>query len=199
MPFKNKFNIYPITDPLAIPQAITAYKDDPDVDIIVIDTITFMMDMYESLYVLGAVNTQQMWGEFQQFFKNLMQQEVAQSDKQIIMLAHTAKTLQSNGKYDTAVPVKGALKNNGLEAYFNIVISTTKMELKDLKDYKNDLLNITEKDEIRGYKHVFQTQTVKSTVGDRIRGPEDLFSIKETYIDNDAGILLKRLNEYYND
>jgi hypothetical protein len=37
----------------------------------------------------------------------------------------------------------------------------------------------------------------KSTIGERIRSPMGLFTRAQTFMDNDAGLLLKHLNEYY--
>ena len=65
--------------------------------------------------------------------------------------------------------------------------------------YKNDMLHITEEDEAVGYKHVFQTKITKNTTGERIRSPMGLFSKEETYIDNDAQVLLDHLQSFYNE
>lgn len=199
LPFRNRFKTFVITDPYQIYEAFDHAQNNPDYEYIVIDTLTFLMDMFETKHVLTAADTQKAWGQYQQFFKVLMQEKVAASDKNVIILAHTkaeydAKSLEMK----TAVPVKGALKNNGIEAYFSTVVAVKKIDLEDLEDYKNDLLHITEDDELLGYKHVFQTQLTKKTIGERIRSPMGMFSRKETYMDNDAGLLMKHLDEYYN-
>lgn len=72
-----------------------------------------------------------------------------------------------------------------------------KVKLVDLEEYKNDLLNITDRDKKVGYKHVFQTMVTADTVNTRISTPMGMFSDAETYIDNDVAILLQRMNEYY--
>ena len=59
------------------------------------------------------------------------------------------------------------------------------------------MLHITEEDELVNFKYVFQTKITKTTTGERIRSPMGLFSTKETYIDNDAQILLDHLTEFY--
>jgi len=58
------------------------------------------------------------------------------------------------------------------------------------------LLNITPKEEAKGYKHVFLTDSDKSTIGGRIRTPLGMFSDDELYIDNNALHVLKRLSDY---
>ena len=73
------------------------------------------------------------------------------------------------------------------------------MPLKELRNYKSELLHIEPDDEAVGFKYVFQTKITKTTTGERIRGPMGLFSEQETFMDNDAQILLDHLNKFYND
>ena len=77
------------------------------------------------------------------------------------------------------------------------MVSAKKIELKVLKNFKSDLLTITEEDELLGYKHVFQTRLTKETVGERIRSPMGMFGQQDTYMDNDAFKLLKHLQHFY--
>ncbi len=98
---------------------------------------------------------------------------------------------------ETKVPVKGSLKNNGIESYFSVVIASKKVQLKALKDYDSALLNITPEETSLGYKYVFQCKLTKDTVNERLRGPLGLFNTKETYIDNNIQLVLNRLKEYY--
>lgn len=198
LPFKSKFKQYVITDPLQVFEAFEVAETMPDVHTIVIDTLTYLMDMYESLYVYNSANTQKAWGDFAQYYKALMQNYVAKSTKNVIFLAHTADSLnEAEMTMETKVPVKGSIKNNGIESYFSVVISTKKVPLKVLKDYSSPLLNITPDEEALGFKYVFQTRLTKDTVGERMRGPLGLFETKETFIDNNAQLVLNRLHEYY--
>lgn len=198
LPFRNAFKNYTITDPYQIYEAFDHARGNPDYEVIVIDTLTFLMDMFESVHVLSSANTMQAWGAYAQFFKVLMQNYVASSDKSVIFLAHTRSDLnEKTMTMETCVPVKGSLKNNGVEAYFSTVVSTKKVSLKDLEDYNSGLLEISQQDEMLGYKHVFQTQLTKATVGERIRSPMGMFTVNETFMNNDAQMLLDHLNGYY--
>lgn len=198
LPFRSKFKQYTVTDPMQVMEAFDAAEQMPDVHTIVIDTLTYLMEMYESQYVLKATNTMQAWGQYQQYFKEMMQQKVANSSKNVIFLAHTADSYnESEMVTETKVPVKGALKNNGVESYFSLVIAAKKVPLKVLKDYSNDLLTITPEEEALGFKHVFQTRLTKETVADRLRGPMGMWSQQETYINNDIALVMKRINEFY--
>ena len=137
-------------------------------------------------------------GEFAQFFKRLMQKHVAPSDKRVIFTAHTLTTLnEDHGFMETKVPVKGALKNNGIESYFSCVIAAKKMTLKKLEAYKNGMLTPTPEEETLGFKYVFQTKLTKETVNERLRGPMGLWENNETFIDNDMQLVFDQLHEYY--
>ena len=198
LPFRSKFKEFTITDPLQVYEALQKAEEMPEIHTIVIDTSTYLMDMYESLYVVNAANGQKAWGDFAQYFKNLMQQYVAKSTKNVIFLAHTADVLnESEMTVEVRVPVKGSLKANGIESFFSQVIATKKMKVKDLKPYANPLLTITAEEEALGFKHVFQTRLTKETVGERLRGPMGMWDKEETYIDNNIQLVLDRLYEYY--
>jgi hypothetical protein len=198
LPFKAKFKQFTITDPLQIYEAFQAAETMPEIHTIVIDTLTYLLDMYESLYVLNSANTMKAWGDFAQYFKQLMQNYVAKSTKNVIFLAHTADTLNEGEMVmETKVPVKGSLKNNGLESYFSVILSSKKVPLKALKEYGSSLLTITPEEEALGFKYVFQTKLTKETVNERLRGPLGMFSTPETFIDNNVQLVLDRLHAYY--
>ena len=198
LPFKAKFVQKTITDPLQINEGFDWAETQPQIHTIVVDSLTYLLDMYESLYVQNAANGMQAWGQFAQYFKALMQHYVAKSTKRIIFTAHTSDTLnESEMLMETKVPVKGSLKNNGIESYFSIVISSKKVNLKALKDYGSALLTITPEEEALGFKYVFQTKITKETVNERLRGPLGMFDTKETFIDNNIQLVLDRLKDYY--
>jgi hypothetical protein len=56
LPFKSDFQQFIITDPLQIYELFTHAENMPDVHTIVIDSLTYLLDMYESVYVLNASN-----------------------------------------------------------------------------------------------------------------------------------------------
>lgn len=201
LPFKNKFKRVTIDDPEEIFDLYQQVMDNPGrFHTIIVDTISFMMDRFESVHVIGSANTMVQWGAYAQFFKKLMYDYVAKFEGYSIMLGHMESVLDENtGKFSYSVPVKGALKKNGLEAYFTTVIVTKKATIKEInKDaVEGKLLTLTDRDKDVGYKHVFQTRTTKATVGDRVRSPFGLFSDDETFIDNDAQIVIDQLVGYY--
>lgn len=198
LPFKSKFKEFTITDPLDVYTGFDKAETMPGIHTIVVDSLSLLMEMFESVYVVGSSNTMAQWGAYSQYFKNLMQQYVAKSTKNVIFTAHTVDSLnESEMVMETKIPVKGSLKGVSLEAYFSVIVYAKKVNLKALKDFKTDLLNITPEEEALGYKHVYQCRLTKETVNERIRGPMGMFSQQETYTDNDAQKLINRLKEYY--
>lgn len=198
LPFKTKFQQFTITDPLQIYELFTVAETKPEIHTIVIDSLSFLMEMYESVYVVGSTNTMAQWGAYAQYFKNLMQQYVAASTKRVIFITHTADTLnEAEMTMETKAVVKGSLKGTGLEAYFSVVIGSKKVALKTLKDYQSSMLTITPEEEALGFKYVFQVKLTKDTVNERLRGPLGLFETKETFTDNNIQLVLDRLEQYY--
>jgi len=198
LPFKSQFTEYTIVDPLQIIEAVETAENMPEIHTIVIDSLTYMMSMYQTVYIDGSSNGLKAWGEYAAFFKKLMNQYIAKSTKNIVFTAHTSDVMnESEMAQETLVKVSGSLMNFGIESFFSTVISTKKVNLKQLKDYKNDLLTITPEEEALGFKYVYQTRLTKETVNERIRGPLSMWSTQETYIDNNLQNVFNRLKEYY--
>lgn len=199
LPFKSGFVERVISDYRWVPAAFE-WAEQPEqahIHTIVVDSLTYWLDMVESQMVLTSANTQQAWGQFAQIYKNLMQTLVARSTKNVIFIAHTKDEVNGDMVLETLVPVKGALKNQGIESYFSLVIAAKKVQVRDLESYANPLLTITEREQLLEFKHVFQTKITARTVNERLRGPEDLFDDTETFIDNDMQLVLDRLHTYY--
>lgn len=199
LPFRSKYRkSITVTDPDQVYQGFAWAQGRDDIDNIVIDGFNYLMDMFESLYILNAEDSRAGWGNYAQYVRHLMQQVVANSDKNVIFTAHTRTTYnETTLSMETKVPIKGALANTGIESFFSLIVSTKKEKLKALESYKSDLLVITPRDELVGYKHVFQTLLTADTVQERMRGPMGMFDDNETFIDNDIMHVLARCKEYY--
>jgi len=199
LPFANNFRERVVIDTKEIYATFKEAENHPNIHTIVIDSVTFLMDLYETTRVLPAEDGRAAWGKYAQFFKKLMSKYVAASTKNVIMLAHTMDLLnEKDGVMETLVKVKGSLMNNGIESYFCNVIACKKMPLQKLEGYKNDHLIITPEDESLGFKYVYQTKLTKETINERIRGPLGMWDTSETFIDNDAQFVLEQLANYYN-
>ena len=204
LPFPSKFRELSITEPNHIFEmldfALEKQNQADGVAGAVLDTLTFLMDLKESHDVFGSSNGQQAWAEFAQYFKKIMQEKVALLHIPVVFLAHTLTTIDDLGVATTSVPIKGALKNQGVEAYFSLVVSTKRMSIKDLvanPDYDQNLLRITDDDRANGFKYVFQTRLTPKTLGERIRAPMKMFNLNQTYMDNDVQMLMDHVGNYY--
>ena len=200
LPFQSKFEEYIIIDPYQVHEAFEEAENHDNVHTLIVDSQTFLMDMFESQYVLRVADTMKGWSNYAQFFKKLMQELVAGSSKNVIFTAHIHQMLNEQSMImEKRVPVKGQLAKNGIEAFFSCIVTAKTETLEKLKKYGNPLLTITEEDEIVGYKHVFQTKLTKETVGERgMRSPMGMWDTKETFIDNDCQLVMDRLNQFYN-
>tara|TARA_R110000787_G_scaffold104340_3_gene211214 strand:+ start:242 stop:958 length:717 start_codon:yes stop_codon:yes gene_type:complete len=197
LPFKSKFKELIVVDPTQVYQAFTEAEAMSEVHTIIVDSLTYLMDMYEGTKVLNAANGMKAWGEYAQFWKILMSQVVAVSTKNVVFMAHTSDVLnEAEMINETLVKVKGSLMNQGIESYFTNVISTKKIPLSKIKD-KNALFTITPLEEQLGFKYVFQTSLTKETVNERIRAPMGMWNTDETYINNNLQNVIDRLHEYY--
>jgi hypothetical protein len=201
LPFKpGKLNCYNITMPDQVVEGIQYANNQAGIHTVVIDTLDFLMTMYETNIIKKAVNGQKAWGDYFTYFQELMQVHVANSDKKFIFLAHCFTQLDEEAMMKvTSVPVKGALKNLGVESFFTTVVMAKQLPLRLVEPFKSPLLNVSDDDKERGIKYVFQTRMTKESAGEKIRSPQDMWTKDETFIDNNIQFVLDRLTTYYNE
>ena len=91
LPFKpQQFLEKTITDPYQVYEGFQWAESQIEIETIVVDGLNYLMDMFESLYIVPATDTRKGWTDYAQYFKNLMQQYVAKSTKNVIFTArHT--------------------------------------------------------------------------------------------------------------
>lgn len=197
LPFPAKFVQKTVTNPHQVTKAFEWAEEQDHIKVIIVDTLTFWLDMYISQYVKTATDGRAAWGNFAEFFKSAMQVHVAKSTKKVIFLAHTLDVYNETAMVmETAVPVSGSLKNQGIEAYFSLVLMCRKVKVEDLVE-GSPCLNISEREKALGFKHVYQTEVTKDTLNTRIRGPMLMWADNETFIDNDIQMVIDRMDSYY--
>lgn len=200
LPFPDKFKKLKngLNNPNEVFTLFKQLEGMPEIHTIVIDSITFLLDMFESKVVLTSANKMGAWSDYQQFFKKIMQEYVATSTKNWIFIAHNTAELQNDGTYSYYVPIKGALKNQGLEAYFSMIIYTRRVKITELEElpYDDNLLHITTRDKTVGYKHVFQCEVTKEFANSRIRSPIGCFKDNQIFMDNDLQLLMDHIEAY---
>jgi hypothetical protein len=198
LPYKpGKLNCYNIVDPFQVVEGIQYADKTAEIDDVIIDTLDFLMNMYETNIVKKSANTQKAWGDYYTFFQELMQVHVANSQKRFIFLAHAFSEIDDNMVKTVSMPIKGALSKVGVESFFTTIVMAKQVPLRLVDPFQNPLLNVSDDDKERGVKYVFQTRMTKESSGEKIRSPQDMWSKSETFIDNNAQYVLDRLTDYY--
>ena len=57
LPFRSKFKEYTVNDPLQVYEAFQAAEKMEGIHTIVVDSLSMLMEMYESVYVVNSANT----------------------------------------------------------------------------------------------------------------------------------------------
>ena len=201
IPKKNGMKTLKIKEPQVAIDAINSLEEsNPEVHTIILDTITFLMNQYETQNVVGDERAfGAAWQEYASFYHELMH-SVKTSEKNFIILAHTS-TEYNEGELalETKVPIKGSVGKVGVEADYNIILTAKKITIKNLEPFTedNNLLTFNAREERLGFKYVFQTDLTADTLDLKIRSPMGLWKEEELFIDNDISLLIQRLSEYY--
>jgi hypothetical protein len=198
LPFPSNFlaNVE-VTDAARILGYIEEIEKNTAVDGGVLDTITFLMSMYEHQYVANAVNGQAAWGQYANFYKSFIH-AIKAGTKDYAVLAHEESFLNEQSmQMESKVPVKGSVGRTGVEADFTTILATKQMPTAKLEGHENDLLHITDEEKEDGLKYVFCTRVTKESVGEKMRSAIGLWDRKELYIDNDLEQVFNRLKQYY--
>lgn len=202
IPFRDRFmanvEIANATDVLDYIQEI---EGNPEVTGAVLDTLTFLMGMYERQYVVPLAGTKQgqsAWGDYGNFYREFIH-EIKSGSKDYVINAHEDVSLNEQAMtMESRVPIKGAVGKVGVEADFTTILSTMQVPIKKLEGFENDLLHITDNEKEDGVKYVFCTRITKETAGSKMRSAMGLWDRKELYIDNDMAQVFARLHKYYN-
>lgn len=198
LPFSDSFakNIE-VAEAAKVVNYIEQIEQQADIEGVVLDTISFLMQMYERQVVNTAVDTMKAWGNYGNFYRQFIH-AIKSGSKDYAILAHEAvehneQTMQMESK----VPIKGAVGRIGVEADFTTILSTKQVSVKELAGHENDLLHITPEEEEDGLKYVFCTRVTGQTRGQKMRSAIGLWKREELYIDNDIDQVFKRLKQYY--
>lgn len=198
LPFADKFkkNIE-VANAVDVVNFIEQIEQQAGIEGVVLDTITFLMQMYERQVVNTAVDTMKAWGNYGNFYREFIH-AIKAGSKDYAILAHEAVDLnEQTMQMESRVPIKGAVGRIGVEADFTTILSTKQMPVSKLEGFENDLLHISPEEEEDGFKYVFCTRITKESVGQKMRSAMGLWDRKELYIDNDIEQVFKRLKEYY--
>ena len=179
---KRKINKFIVpTDPLEVNPGVRAMEENPEIEYIVIDTLSFYLDQLEQKHVLFAHDSQGAWGKvYAAEVKSLLHFANNISKKSWIFLSHTQEGELKNFVTPTKAYAKGAVGRLGVEAYFDTVLYT-------------NVFDDETKDDGVGYR--FQTRKTKETKGLSAKSPEGMFEEVYTH-DNDIQYIFDKIDEY---
>jgi len=198
IPFKSKLLERYIVNPYDVLNAVGDIEQHPDINMAVLDTISFLMDQVEQQYVLNSRNTQKAWQDYASFYKQLIH-AIKSGTKDYVILAHAKDVMnESEMIMETKIPIKGSIGHTGAEADFSTILGTKKISISEAEKWENDLLTISDEEREDGVKYVFQTRIDKNTIGEKMRSQQGLWSRQEKYINNDIKQVFDRLHTYYN-
>lgn len=198
LPFRHKFAaVAEISDAIDVLSYITEIENNPDIDGAVLDTITFLMQMYERQYVTNSADTQKAWGGYGNFYREFVHAIKAGSKDYVILAHEDTQYNETTMSFDTKIPIKGAVGKIGVEADFTTIIGSKQVQTAKLKDHANGLLSITPEEVEDGIKYVFCTRITKEHPGEKLRAPMGFWDRSELYIDNDVQQVFDRMKTYY--
>lgn len=187
-----------VTDTLAF---LDAAESIDQIEYIVIDTLTYMMDMFARQVVNTAADSRSAWGDYATFYEEVIQR-LQMSKKNVIVLSHI-KDMYNEKELITEqrVPVQGKIGGRGVEADFSTIVMTTTMPFDyfDGHDGKSKIedLNPSFEEELKGVKHVFMTMATRDSMGAPVRAYKGMWNKKsDLYLDNDVQILFDRIAEF---
>ena len=151
LPFQSKFKEVIVTDPRVEITGEGSFlrqaSNNPNkIHTVVIDSLTFLMQMYETKYAGEYSNSMRFWGDYGKFFTSLVNQEIPillKAGINVIIIAHSSDVLNEKEMVtEVKVKLKGSIMNTGVEAYFNDIIAAKVVPLDKLKEYQNDMLHL---------------------------------------------------------
>ena len=198
LPFAHKFKEFVIKNPSDLKKMIHVGTTNDKCKGIIIDTLTSALDMQEMhAKRTAADDTYRVWDNYRSYILDIFQQGVANCNKPIIFLCHVEMTKDIRGRSKLAIAVKGSTSDRGIESFFTNILYSDYVELNDLEGHENPYLKITEDEKIDEGKYVFQTRKTSTGVGLNIRQTRDLWSRKETYIDNNIVHVINKIKAKY--
>ena len=194
-PFKHEFNHMTVKNPVQFMETLEQLVASGKYNSYVIDSIDYLMEMYVTTHVLTSDNAYDSWNNYKNYFVKLMSLAESTPNSDWIFNAHVALDSDKRGGESWAIPAAGKLKRTGVESYFTNIVAASLVDIGALTP--NKYLNITPREELLGFKNVFQTQLTADVMDMKIRSPEGTWAPNEIYIDNNAQYVCDAINNFY--
>ena len=157
-----------------------AAEEDDNVEYIVIDTLTFLGDLFYTEQVENASNGMSAWQNYKAYINKVIAMAKA-SNKHYIFLAHDQSTYDEKEMVTkTFAKIQGSLKGGGIEANFTFVLYTA----------------VIQDPTTRLPKYVFQVNKSAKSLDVSAKTPMGLFAEPYTE-DNDVVDVFKAIEEFY--
>ena len=156
-----------------------AQEEDPQVEYVVVDTLTFLGDMFYAEHIENSSNGMKAWGDYKSYINKVLRAG-KKSKKHYIFLAHAADVYDEKEMITkTFAKIQGSLKGGGLEQHFTFVLYTQVIKGPDgLPQY------------------VFQTNKSRQNMGVSAKTPRGVFD--EPYTENNSIMeVFKRIEQFY--
>jgi len=148
-------------DPLEVNEGVRALEEDPNIEYIIIDTLSFYLDQIEQKHVIFEHDSQGAWGKtYAASIKDLLHFANNVSKKSWVFMSHTQEGEVKNFVTPTKSYAKGAVGRLGVEAYFDTVLYTNVFDDDKAED---------------GVGYRFQTRKTKESRGLSVKSPEGMF------------------------
>ena len=156
---------------------LTGLEADSDCDTIVIDTLSFALDMFVAQHIDTAADTRAAWGDYKRFYKDMIN-HVKTSKKSFIFMTHP-KTVYNEQEMEskTYAYAQGSIAGK-MEGDFAVVIYTRKYLNQDGLPSFGFSVNLT-----------------KETLHTSVKTPFGMFG-EPTLDDNDIMEVFKAIEEY---
>lgn len=181
LPFKAKdlYKNVVLENTAQLINGMDAAEEDENVEYIVIDTLTFLGDLYFTEHVENSSNGMKAWGDYKSYLNKVINMAKA-SKKHYIFLAHDKSTYDEKEMVTkTFAKIQGSLSGGGIEANFTFVLYTAVLQNQD-----------------RTPKYVFQVNKSAQALDVSAKTPFGVF--EEPYTeDNDIMHVFQQIEAFY--
>ncbi len=156
-----------------------AAEDDPQVEFVVVDTLTFLGDMFYTEHIEHASNGMAGWAAYKSYINKVLNM-AKKSSKHYVFLAHAQDVYDEKEMITKSFgKIQGSLKGGGLEQHFTFVLYSQVVKGDDGMP-----------------KYVFQTNKSKQNMGVSAKTPRGIFT--EPYTEaNSIREVFHAIDTYY--
>jgi hypothetical protein len=182
LPFKGHHRLkkhWLLNDVHKLMMGLKMLEEDPEVEYIVLDSLSYLMNMYELQVVKTSSNTMRTWGDYGDFYRNLIM-FIKSSCKNWVIMCHPKEIFDEKaGEIRVSAAIKGSLSGL-IEADFNVVVYTDiTVDEEGMPQYR------------------FLVKKTKESLSKSVKSPFDMFDESHTK-SNDVMEVFESITKYIN-